>query len=316
MASKRGAQGRNGKTRKATGKAAAKGMSKGAPKMAALQAWFGKAIARPLPDVYEGNPLAVSAPAIRKQAAERLWSRGGLSGFDRLGVYNQQYWFRLITIMQQEYPCAVHLLGLRRFNDWAVRYLDAHPPASPFLTFLDAEFPAFMAKRYRGKNRKQVLQAVAYERAFALAVDAPAGEPLRAVSPAEMMSVKIALAPHATPLELDWDFAAYRALCLQDESLEERFPLKRGKSFAIIYRDADHRMRQAAVSSPAYRVLREMRKPATLPQVFARLDGLLKKAEQSELVANLTAWFRDWTAMGWVVQNAMPASQRLRRDSK
>src|SRR6185369_5281152 len=82
------------------------------PALSDLQAWFGKAIARPLPNRYPGNPLAVSAPTLAAQAQRRLFSRGGVSGFDRLGIYNQQYWFRLITIMQQEYPSAAHLIGL------------------------------------------------------------------------------------------------------------------------------------------------------------------------------------------------------------
>jgi hypothetical protein len=295
------------------------------PGMAELQAWFGKAIARPLPGKYRGNPLEISAPRLAGQAAARLWTRGGLSGFDRLGIYNQQYWFRLITIMQQEYPCAVHLMGLRRFNDWAVRYLEAHPPASPYLSLLDAAFPSFLEKNYRGKNRKQVLQAVAYERAFSKAVDAPAGEPLTARAAAAVMSLPLRLAPHATPLRLDWDFMAYRAQCLEDESLEKRFALKPGKpgaSFIMVYRDAAHAMRQAPLAPAAYRVLGEMREPATVPEIFARLEGKLKKAEQAALEKNLTAWFKDWVAMGWVClgeasyQKAIPTPQRLRRESR
>lgn len=282
--------------------------------MAELQKWFGEAIARPLPDRYAGNPLAVSAPATGAQAAKRLWSRGGMSGFERLGVYNEQYWFRLITIMQEEYPCTVHLMGLRRFNEWAVRYLEACPPASPFLSLLDARFPAFLARRYRERDRARVLQAVAYERAFSQAVDAPAGDPPK--PGADLAKAKLGLSPHVTPLAVDWDFAAYRALCLADESLEARIPLARARAFLVIYRDKTHRMQQAEIPRAAFRVLDALRNPATLPRVFSRLEKTLKKPEREELAAHLTAWFREWTALGWIAQNTMPTPQRLRKDSR
>jgi hypothetical protein len=276
------------------------------PALAELQAWFGKAIARPLPDKYLGNPLAVSAPELGRQAQARLWTRGAMSGFARLGVYNQQYWFRLITIMQEEYSCTAHLLGLRRFNDWVVRYLEAHPPASPFLTYLDAKFPAFMSARYRGKDRAQVTQAAAYERAFSKAVDAPEARPLGSATQAQLLSLPLCLAPHATPLRLDWDFFSFRALCLADASLEEKIALSAAEpDYVMIYRDAEHTLRQASISEAAYRLLQAMREPASVPEIFARLENLPAKealdAEgQTELAANLSAWFRDWVAQGWI----------------
>lgn len=149
-----------------------------------LQAWFGRAISRPLPKEYSGNPLAGSAPELAADGNALIHGRGGVSGFDRAGIYNQQYWFRLITIMQEEYACAVHVLGLKAYNDWAIRYLAAHPPASPYLSRLDAEWLDFMAREYRPSgsggdpDREAVLQALAYDRAFSRAFDAPDGLPM------------------------------------------------------------------------------------------------------------------------------------------
>ena len=148
-----------------------------APSLEQLQAWFGCAISRPLPEAYPANPLRLGAGG-RAEAGQRLRSKGGLDGFGRLGIYNQQYWFRLISVMQSDYTCAIHLMGLRPFNEWAVRYLTAHPPASPFLAELDAGFPAFLKGEYQEGDRDAVLQAVAYERALSKAFDAADGVPL------------------------------------------------------------------------------------------------------------------------------------------
>lgn len=279
--------------------------------LAELQAWFGRAISQPLPTEYPDNPLAVSSPDLESEADARLNGKGGLSGFGRLGVYNQQYWFRLITIMQGEYPCAVHIIGLREFNQWVIRFLQAHPPASPFLANLDADFLTYMGREYGAADSEAVLQAIAYDRALSKAFDAPEGLSLAAaagtdpgdpVSVMTIMSQRLALAPHVAVLRLGYDFDAYRALCLGDESLEESFELKalEAESCLVLYRDADFDLAQEPVTAAALAVLQEFRAPSLLAEAFERLEGRLSAAEQSELETRLASWFQDWVARGWL----------------
>jgi hypothetical protein len=272
-----------------------------APKLADLQAWFGAGIATPLPDAYAGNPLAVSAPDLAGPANARLRAKGGVDGFARLGVYNEQYWFRLVSVMQSDYTCAIHLMGLKEFNDWAVRYLVAHPPASPFLAELDAGFPAFLEAGYRGPRRAQVLQAVAYERALSKAFDAPDGEPLAGagLAPEALMAARLRLAPHVTPLHVDWDFAEYRSRCAPDESLEaEVDPPRALPADLVIHRDADLDVLKSPVPHAALALLQAF--PGALGEVFARLEGALAPEDQAELEARLGSWFQAWSAEGWL----------------
>lgn len=262
-----------------------------------LQAWFGRAISRPLPEEWQGNPLARAAPELAEAGDALIHGRGGLGGFARVGVYNQQYWFRLISIMQEEYPCAVHLLGLKPFNAWAVRYLSAHPPDSPYLARLDAEWPAFLDREYAGADRDAVLQAVAVDRAFSRAVDAPEGLPLSGAG-GDLMAAPLRLAPHASVLDLGWDFPAYRALCLADGSLERRIPLEPGPRWLAVWRGEDLGLWQQALPAAAGKVLAELRRPATLEEAFARLEGRLDAEEQAALEAGLAGWFAEWTRAG------------------
>jgi hypothetical protein len=276
--------------------------------LAELQAWFGRAISRPLPDEYPGNPLEVSHPGLKGEADALMRAKGGLSGFGRVGIYNQQYWFRLVSIMQADYTCAIHLMGLKAFNDWTVRYLEAHPPASPFLAELDAGFPAFLEAGYRGSARAAVLQAVAYERALSKAFDAPADRTLAEsgiTAPEALLSARLRLAAHATPMHVDWDFAEYRGRCLADDSLEQAMdPPREEAADLVIYRDADLEVMKRPVAAAAMAVLREFRAPATLGEVFARLEGKLGPAGQAGLEAGLSGWFRDWVAGGWLCLEA------------
>lgn len=268
-----------------------------------LQAWFAAGIGRPLPSAYARNPLEASAPKLETEANGILRGKGGMAGFARLGVYNQQYWFRLVSIMQSEYPCALHLLGLHPFNEWAVRFLEAHPPSSPFLAELDLAFPAFMEETYRETDREAVLQAVAYDRALSRAVDAPDGVSLGSAGPAfsaDPLTTAFELAPHLTLLRIDFDFAEFRALCLGDESLEARIDLRPGPACLAVFRDGGMRVRTREVSPAALAVLMEFRRPGTLAAAFGNLEATLSPADQAELEAGLAEWFREWTSLGWL----------------
>jgi hypothetical protein len=212
------------------------------------------------------------------EADARLRTVGGMSGLERLEVYNRQYWFRLITIFQEEYPCALHVIGLDTFNSWVIRYLDAHPPASPYLAEMDLGFPAFLRKRYRGLNRAQALEAAAYDKAFSRAFDGSDGAGDSETSPsgnsgssASSVSTQWRLVSHVTPLWLHWNFTAYRAACREDEALTKRIPLRpRGgkNGFGLCVHRHGNTLYEKPVSRAEFLLLDALGKSRTLDQVF------------------------------------------------
>ena len=267
-----------------------------------LQSWFARSIGLPLPMDYRGNPLAVSAPQLGASARARLRGGKGMDGFDRLGVYNQQYWFRLINIMQGEYPCALHVMGLRNFNQWLIRYLEACPPASPFLSTLDAAFPGFLEQNYREPTREAALEAAAYDRAYSAGFDAPEGCSLKdaGLAPgADPLAMTLVLAPHATPLRLDYQWSAYREECRADDSLEKSIELMAAKEWVVVHRSG-MTLEETAVTPGAYKLLRELITPARLPEIFDRLENRLPPKEQEDMEVNLSQWFQEWVSRGWL----------------
>lgn len=265
--------------------------------LADFQRWMGRATARPL----DARP----SRALRDAANARLRAANGMDGLERLEVYHRQYWYRLLSILQEEYPCVVHLMGLGRFNDWAMRYLGAHPPSSPYLAALDAEFPAFLRRRYRGARREAVLEAAEYERALAKAFDAPEGKrpsPRDARNPATRWT----LAAHVTPLWLRRDLAAYRALCRKDEALTGKFPFKRlGKNGhgLCLHRHANT-IYEKPLSRAEFLLLAALAKPRTLDAVFREARRGATAKEKAEMERNAGAWFREWTELGWLTSTA------------
>ena len=108
-----------------------------------IQEWFSQAISKSL-TLEAGTAQVLAATELHREAEARIRSANGVNGFDRLAIYNRQYWFRLIACMQETYPCALHVLGLKNFNEWVMRFLEKHPSDSPYLAELDAKFGDFM----------------------------------------------------------------------------------------------------------------------------------------------------------------------------
>ena len=264
------------------------------------------------------RPRGVKGSSLLSETQARLQSHNGMSGLDRLAVYNRQYWFRLITCMQEDYVCTVHVMGLDVFNQWVIRFLDANPGDSPYLTDLDRKFPAYLEKKYGGRNRSAVLEAAAYDKAFARAFESatqhpqlneappPGEEGEGARQPAAMnpARLRLALAPHASVVALTRDFAAYRLLCLADPELTARFALRAKRSTVCIYR-RDNVIYEKELSAAEYLVLSLLQRfeasgkqPRTLSQLMRALEKEASPRALKAVERGLAGWFSDWTELG------------------
>jgi hypothetical protein len=257
------------------------------------QAWFGEAIMRPL----DAGPEALA-----EQAEARLRGTGAMPALSRLQVYHRQYWYRLITVMQTDYACTVHIMGLGSYNHWVMRYLNAHPPASPYLNDLDKAFLDFLSEHYAEANRDLVLEAAAYDKAFARAFEGAAGDigAVSALTAADRMRVRLRLADHVSPLSLGHDWSAYRLSVLDDESLTLSVPSPMpGPFHRVVYRH-EHTLYEKEMPALAIALLAALREPGNLVELFDRL-GELNDSETAELETHLTVWFADFIERGWVV---------------
>src|SRR5947209_6251579 len=71
----------------------------------------------------DGRPTAAVAQSFIKP-------NDRLSSFQRIEIYNRQYWFRLIDCMYEDYPGVRAILGQRKFNRLVRAYLKKYPSRS------------------------------------------------------------------------------------------------------------------------------------------------------------------------------------------
>src|SRR5579872_3918262 len=61
--------------------------------------------------------------SVRAIANEIIKPNQRLSSFERLEIYNRQYWFRILAALSEDFPGLRAIIGERQFEKMAIAYL-------------------------------------------------------------------------------------------------------------------------------------------------------------------------------------------------
>jgi hypothetical protein len=89
------------------------------------QKWFASIITRPITSESQMNPISPSGRLMSEEAKEFISPNHKLSSDQRIQIYNQQYWWRLFSILHQNFPVLTRLFGYTDIN---------HSIGMPFLS--------------------------------------------------------------------------------------------------------------------------------------------------------------------------------------
>jgi hypothetical protein len=124
------------------------------------------------------TPLTSRGTLRRKSVAvaeEIIRPNSRLAPAERLEIYNRQYWWRLWSILEKDFPRVVKTLGVRNFRKVATAYLTEFP-AGFELSELGADFPLFLTQlelrfpKIPAPKRVLARQLAEMERALTVAV--------------------------------------------------------------------------------------------------------------------------------------------------
>jgi hypothetical protein len=117
-----------------------------APELHALQQRMAAAVMRPLTRDEDMRRRDESNRSISDQADEFIKPNDRLSSFERLEIYNRQYWYRLFSSFEEDFPGLKSIVGSRRFERLMRAYLHAHPSRSFTLRNLGSSLVAWLNK--------------------------------------------------------------------------------------------------------------------------------------------------------------------------
>lgn len=102
---------------------------------------------------------------------QSILSRPEIKVTEHLAIYNFQYWFRLFTVLQNEFPLTARLLGYWYFNQMAQDYLLQNPPQNVEIAQTGSGFEEFV--KARSVTQPALKQAVQIDQAWNEIFSAP-----------------------------------------------------------------------------------------------------------------------------------------------
>src|ERR1700719_3281921 len=126
-------------------------------KLKALQRTMARAVMQPLTFTERMQRTAPDGQPMRRYAERFIKTNDRLTSFERLEIYNRQYWFRLLSSMMEDFPGLRAVLGDRRFDAMCKAYLVDCPSRSFTLRNLGAQLESWLRKHPRWAGTKQAL---------------------------------------------------------------------------------------------------------------------------------------------------------------
>ncbi|MCU1281816.1 MAG: hypothetical protein JWM53_5362 [bacterium] len=133
---------------------------------------------------------------------------GRLDAVQRLDIYANMYFWRLLDILRGDYSALVAAVGDDAFHNLVTDYLLACPSAHPSVRNVGARLPEFVAQQPLAAERPWLTELARLERARVELFDGPDGEPLtidelRTLSPDAFVALPLPLVPSHLLLEVE-----------------------------------------------------------------------------------------------------------------
>src|SRR5271167_3265951 len=164
------------------------------------------AVMQPLTDDEQMRPHTREGKSMHDLASEFIKPNDRLSSFERLEIYNRQYWFRILDCLYDDYPGLQAVLGDRKFDRLAHAYLARYPSESFSLRNLGRHVEGFLRAepKWTAPHQRLALDMVRIECANIVAFHEGAKTPVHVddVLGRDPSKVRLALQPYITLLEV------------------------------------------------------------------------------------------------------------------
>jgi hypothetical protein len=287
-------------------------------RLAALQRTMARAVMQPLTLSERMQNTAPDGKSMREYASSFIKPNNRLTSFERLEIYNRQYWFRLLSSMMEDFPGLRAVMGDRRFEAMSKAYLVDCPSQSFTLRNLGSRLETWLRKhpKWAGAKHQLAIDITRLEWADIEAFDGKAELSLR---PEQLTAdaganLRLKLQPYMSLLDLkypvddlllevrkedeDTDFAS--------NAFQEKHKRKRVQAVAKLNPAeiflAVHRMDDSVyfrrIEREEFVILRGLRDGKSLGKA---IETAFRKSRVpvGERATSVQQWFQNWAALGW-----------------
>ena len=283
-----------------------------------LQRTMAKAVMNPLTPSEHMSNRAPNGEPMAKHAAKFIKPNDRLTSFERLEIYNRQYWWRLMSSLAEDFPGLQAVLGNRRFEVLCKAYVAARPSRSFTLRNLGRDLEPWLRRNplWAGSKQAIALDMVRLEWADIEAFDGAACKPLKPADIAKSAggNLRLALQPYLHLLQLHYPVDSLvleiKKFNNDTEFLSNAFRERRKRKrvsavaglkpktiFLAVHR-VDYSVYFRRLTAEEYGLLVAIRNGKTLGQAIDATFSKRSKTFAGDL-EQVTAWFQNWSNLGW-----------------
>jgi hypothetical protein len=288
-------------------------------KLANLQALMAQAVMRPLTSGENTQRAWTDGTPTSQVASTFIKPNDRLSSLERLQIYNQQYWWRLLGCFSEDFRGVRAVLGEKKFDRLAVAYLTEFGSQSWSLRDLGQFLPTFLGRHREltAPYTELALDMARVEWARVVAFDGPSLpqiDPQR-LSQSNPGKLCLGIQPYVTLLELSHPIDTLikrlresqvetgSASNAVSETHHRRMRLIRSKPGKQPIHLAVHRVDCSVyykrINPEAFVLLNALRAGMTLADACEHAFEHASTPPE-ENAGKLREWFATWTRLGWL----------------
>lgn len=279
-----------------------------------IQRAMAKAVMQPLTPAENMSRHAPNGESMPRYAARFIKPNDRLTSFERLEIYNRQYWWRLMASLTDDFPGLQAILGNQKFEALCKSYIADCPSHSFTLRNLGRDLEPWLRKhpRYAGSRHAIALDMIRLEWADIEAFDETAEPSLQPSNVAKSVgaNLRLRLQPYIRLLQFRYpvDSLVLDIKKFNDDTeflsntFRERRKRKKVQAVArltpktihLVVHRVDHSVYFRRVGPAEFGLLTAIQGGKTLGQAVQKVFG-----KRSADPAQITRWFQNWANLGW-----------------
>ncbi len=230
-----------------------------------------------------------------------------LCALERLDIYANMYFYRLLDCMKEDYPATLAVVGPDNFHNLITGYLSAYPPSDPSVLYAGQHLAGYLSSHPLRDNWPFLADLARLERALIEVFHGPdasalTADEVRTMAPGDWPALELQTHPALQLLRLDWD--AQKIVRAVEEGKDWDAPEHRATS-VLVWRK-DNRCYYRALDGVELLAIGALRKGVSLA---ALCECVAVAAAGEEPAALIFGLLERWLAHGILVRPSPALSQ-------
>lgn len=287
-----------------------------------LQREMFEVIRQPLAADDRTPELTLDGKSTREIAERIIKPNDRMTSVERLQIYNQVYWYRILSSLAEDYPGLRAIIGQESFDRVLIAYLTERPSQSFTLRNLGSRLEQWLSEHpeFAGRNQRIALDMVRLEWAD---IDVFDSEERPAISEKDLAALGedpvFHLQPYLRLLELSYPVDELLLKIRHEEKTDEnesdvasnvvmmesthqketkRRSLPRAKKVYLAVHRQDNDMYFKRLQPEAFALLRALQQGKTLSEAIAESVNWTRRKVEF-ITVRVHDWFANWSSLGW-----------------